>query len=78
MLTSMVKLVGAASVETWKEEMNGTWQPGIKALGLKENAVDWAYDDNNKSLITDEMKSLHGYSKSRHYRRQNQDSRLHV
>ncbi|WP_207621579.1 BMP family lipoprotein [Vibrio ziniensis] len=57
MLTSMVKLVGAASVETWKEEMNGTWKPGIKALGLKENAVDWAYDDNNKALITDEMKA---------------------
>ncbi|EKO3398831.1 BMP family ABC transporter substrate-binding protein [Vibrio fluvialis] len=57
MLTSMVKLVGAAAVDSWKEEINGTWQPGIKVLGLKENAVDWAYDEYNKPLISDEMKS---------------------
>ncbi|MBY7824579.1 BMP family ABC transporter substrate-binding protein [Vibrio fluvialis] len=57
MLTSMVKLVGAAAVDSWKEEINGAWQPGIKVLGLKENAVDWAYDEYNKPLISDEMKS---------------------
>ncbi len=57
MLTSMVKLVGKAAKETWMADMNGTWQPGIKVLGLKENAVDWALDDNNKALISDEMKS---------------------
>jgi basic membrane protein A len=36
---------------------NDRWTAGIQALGLKENGVDWAYDDNNKPLITDEMKA---------------------
>jgi basic membrane protein A and related proteins len=57
MLTSMVKRVGAAAVESWKEEANGTWKPGIKVLGLKQDAVTWALDDNNKSLISDDLKS---------------------
>ncbi|CAM3513958.1 Membrane lipoprotein TmpC precursor [Vibrio aerogenes CECT 7868] len=57
MLTSMVKMVGSAARDSWNEEIKGTWKPGIKVLGLKENAVDWAYDKYNKSLISDEMKS---------------------
>ncbi|MDW6001695.1 BMP family lipoprotein [Vibrio mangrovi] len=57
MLTSMVKLVGKAAKESWQEEMAGDWKPGIKSLGLKENSVDWALDQYNQSLITEEMKS---------------------
>ena len=35
----------------------GTSTGGILALGLKEGGVDYALDDNNKALVTDEMKA---------------------
>ncbi|MCZ4282667.1 BMP family ABC transporter substrate-binding protein [Kiloniella laminariae] len=55
MLTSMTKQVDVAAYNTFKTAMEGTWKPGILSLGLAENGVDWALDENNKSLITDEM-----------------------
>jgi len=57
MLTSMVKRVGVAAKKTWIDSMDGTWKPGIQVLGLKENGVEWALDDNNASLVSDEMKA---------------------
>lgn len=57
MLTSMVKKVGVAAYNTWEEAEQGNWEAGIKVLGLKEGAVEWAYDDYNKDLITPEMKA---------------------
>jgi len=56
-LTSMLKRVDVAAYDVYKTSMDGTWSPGIKVLGLKEDGVGWALDDNNMSLITDEMKS---------------------
>ncbi|HVO01951.1 MAG TPA: BMP family ABC transporter substrate-binding protein [Candidatus Cybelea sp.] len=57
MLTSMMKRVDVAVYNTLKSAKDGTWKPGLSVFGLKENGVDWAYDDNNKSLITDAMKA---------------------
>ncbi|MGF1771852.1 BMP family lipoprotein [Vibrio maritimus] len=57
MLTSMVKKVGVAAYNTWEDAEQGNWEAGIKVLGLKEGAVEWAYDDYNKDLITPEMKT---------------------
>ena len=57
MLTSMVKSVDVAVYKTFEDSAKGNWSAGIQALGLKEGGVDWAYDDNNKDLITDEMKA---------------------
>lgn len=57
MLTSMVKSVGVAAYNTWEEGMEGTWKPGVKVLGLKDNGVKWALDENNADLITPEMKA---------------------
>ncbi|WED21219.1 BMP family ABC transporter substrate-binding protein [Vibrio sp. JC009] len=57
MLTSMVKRVGVAAYNTWAEDMEGNWKPGIKALGLKDGGVDWALDKHNASLITEDMKA---------------------
>ncbi|WP_033136923.1 BMP family lipoprotein [Aeromonas finlandensis] len=57
MLTSMVKAVGLASYRTWEESANGTWQGGVKRLGLAEGGVDWALDKYNEKLITPEMKA---------------------
>ena len=56
MLTSMVKRVDVAAYNLFKSVKDGTFKPGIKALGLKENGVDWALDKYNKNLITPQMK----------------------
>jgi basic membrane protein A and related proteins len=57
MLTSMVKDVGLAAVRSWTADQAGSWKPGIQVLGLSDNGVDWALDDNNKTLITPELKT---------------------
>ncbi|HET8904406.1 MAG TPA: BMP family ABC transporter substrate-binding protein [Saccharospirillum sp.] len=57
MLTSMVKRVGVAAYNTWEEAQAGEWEGGIKVLDLEAGGVDWALDQYNEDLITDEMKS---------------------
>lgn len=52
MLTSMVKNVGSAALASWIEAENGTWQPGVKALGVADGGVDWALDIFNRSLVS--------------------------
>ncbi len=56
MLTSMVKRVDIAAYNVFKSAKEGTFKAGIKSLGLAEDGVGWALDENNKDLITDEMK----------------------
>ncbi len=55
MLTSMTKRVDVAVQEAFMSAKDGTWQPGIKVLGLKEEGVGFAVDEHNKDLITPEM-----------------------
>jgi basic membrane protein A len=57
MLTSMTKRVDLAAYDSLMAEKNGTWQPGISVLGLKEGGVDWAVDQYNEKLIIPEMKT---------------------
>jgi basic membrane protein A and related proteins len=57
MLTSMLKRVDVAVYNSAKAAKDGTWKPGVTVLGLAEGGVDWALDDNNKSLVTDDMKA---------------------
>ena len=56
-LTSMVKRVDVAVDNAYQDAKNDKWTSGIQALGLKEDGVGWAYDDNNKPLVTDEQKA---------------------
>ncbi len=56
-LTSMVKRVDVAVYNAMMDENNGTFTPGIQALGLAEGGVDWALDEYNAKLITPEMKA---------------------
>jgi basic membrane protein A len=56
-LTSMLKRVDVAAYETFKAAMDGTWKAGINVLGLADDGVGWALDENNKGLITTEMKA---------------------
>lgn len=50
-LTSMVKKVDVAVYKALKEASSGNWDPGILNLGLKENAIDYAVDRNNRALL---------------------------
>jgi basic membrane protein A len=56
-LTSMLKRVDVAAYNSFKAAQDGSWKPGVSVLGLKEEGIDWALDDNNKALITPEMKA---------------------
>jgi len=52
MLTSMVKRVDVAVYNVMKD-----WKPGLNVLGLKENGVDYAMDENNAKLVTPAVKA---------------------
>ena len=54
-LTSMVKRVDLAVYNAYADTKAGKFSPGVQALGVKEDGVAWAYDDNNKPLITPEI-----------------------
>lgn len=56
-LTSMLKRVDVATYNSFAAAKAGAWKPGISVLGLAEGGVDWALDDNNKALITADMKA---------------------
>jgi basic membrane protein A and related proteins len=55
-LTSMLKRVDVAVYEAFKQAMDGTWSAGAHNLGLTEEGVDWALDEHNAPLVTNEMK----------------------
>jgi basic membrane protein A len=57
MLTSMVKRVGVATYDVFADAQTGKFTPGIDARGLKENGVDWALDENNRTLVSPEMEA---------------------
>ncbi len=56
-LTSMLKRVDVATYKTFMDAKNGSWKPGATALGLKEEGVGYALDDNNKAVVTPEIKA---------------------
>ncbi|MDJ0388316.1 BMP family ABC transporter substrate-binding protein [Roseomonas sp. E05] len=56
-LTSMVKQLDVATRTTLQAARAGTWKPGTQVLGLAEDGVGLAFDENNAPLITAEMRS---------------------
>lgn len=50
-LTSMLKKVDEAVFRAIVEAKAGKFRGGVAVLGLKENAVDYVYDKDNKGLI---------------------------
>ncbi|NIA70709.1 BMP family ABC transporter substrate-binding protein [Pelagibius litoralis] len=52
MLTSMLKRVDVAAYNAFKDANDGNWSAGIQVLGLAEDGVGWALDENNKDLIS--------------------------
>lgn len=57
MLTSMLKRVDVAAYKAFKDANDGSWSPGIQVLGLAEDGVGWALDENNQDLISADMKA---------------------
>jgi basic membrane protein A len=64
-LTSMVKRVDNAVYEAFEAGMNGTFEPGIKVMGLDNDGVGWALDENNADLITESMQATVEETKAR-------------
>lgn len=56
-LTSMLKRVDVAAYETFIDAKNGDFSGGVRHLGIAENGVDWALDENNADLIDAQTKS---------------------
>lgn len=54
-LTSLVKRVDIAVYDALKTSHAKGWSPGIKYLGIKEGALDYAVDQNNKNLISEQL-----------------------
>ena len=54
-LTSMLKRVDVAVYNSFMDAKNDKFVADIQNLGLKEDGVGVALDDNNKSLVTPEM-----------------------
>jgi basic membrane protein A len=56
-LTSMLKRVDNAVYDAMMDVQNGEWSTGVTVMGLSEDGVGYALDENNAALITDEMKA---------------------
>jgi basic membrane protein A len=56
-LTSMVKRVDEAVFGAIKNVKDGTFKGGIYQLGLAESGVDYVYDEHNRSLIPDSVRT---------------------
>lgn len=56
-LTSIRKRVDNAVYDSFTAAANGSFEPGVRVLGLAEGGMDWVLDDHNRALISDDMKS---------------------
>ena len=56
-LTSMVKRVDLAVYNAFEDAKDDKFTTGVQTLGVKEDGVAAAIDENNKSLITPEMQA---------------------
>jgi basic membrane protein A len=50
-LTTMLKRVDLAAYQVFKTAYDGTWEPGIKVLGLEDEGVGWLLDKHNVGLV---------------------------
>jgi basic membrane protein A and related proteins len=56
-LTSMLKRVDNAVYDAMMDVQNGEWSSGVQVMGLAEEGVAYAVDENNAELITPEMQA---------------------
>ena len=53
-LTSMLKRVDVAVFELCREVVEDRFRPGLHSLGVKEGAIGWALDADNRALVSAE------------------------
>lgn len=51
-LTSAMSATDVAVYVALKDAREGRWKAGARHLGLKDDAVSWALDDNNRPMLT--------------------------
>jgi len=56
MLTSMVKRVDLAVYQAFRSAKDGTWQAGVRSLGVAEDGVGYTIDEYNAALVTPAMR----------------------
>jgi basic membrane protein A len=56
-LTSMTKQVDVSVFETVRRVRDGQWRGGVQQFGLKEKAVDYVYDEHNRALVGDGVRT---------------------
>ncbi|MEL6576519.1 MAG: BMP family ABC transporter substrate-binding protein [Pseudomonadota bacterium] len=56
-LTSMIKRVDVAAYNTLKDSKEGNFSAGVNILGIAEEGIDWAVDENNEPLLTADLKA---------------------
>jgi basic membrane protein A len=56
-LSSMVKGIDEAVFRTAQEVQNGAFRGGIRQLGLAERGVGYVYDENNRAMIPDSVRT---------------------
>jgi basic membrane protein A len=56
-LTSMLKRVDNAVYDAMADVRDDAWTPGVQVMGLAEDGVGYAVDENNQALITPEMQA---------------------
>lgn len=56
-LTSMLKGINTATFDVIARKKAGTFKGGIYSYGLKENGVGYVYDEKNKGMIPDSVRS---------------------
>ncbi len=53
-LTSMLKRVDTAVYMTIEQASKGQFKSGVHSFGLQNSGIDWALDENNKKLFSEE------------------------
>lgn len=56
-LTSMLKRVDNAAYDSFMSAKNGDFTPGVEILGLAEEGVDYVANDENKDLLTEDIRA---------------------
>ncbi|WP_428643342.1 BMP family lipoprotein [Roseibium sp.] len=56
-LTSIRKRVDNAVYDSFRSSEAGTFSPGVQVMGLAEGGMDWVLDENNRILVTADMKA---------------------